>query len=103
MQISTKFRRMLAVYQIFGGSGSTLDYSEEAALTQYRAETFGGVRVGLGKQSNGLYNGFAIGKHWMDVTVAMWKEDIHSGLLTKSELYRDPLFRDCHWWLDKVL
>lgn len=37
----------------------------------------------------------------MDITIAMWREDIQQGLLTKFELYEDPNLPD--WWLDRVL
>jgi hypothetical protein len=46
-------------------------------------------------------NGFYIGKQWMGVSIAMWKEDIHKGYLRRSELYEDPNLP--HWWLDNVL
>jgi hypothetical protein len=35
------------------------------------------------------------------VTVSMWKEDLQTGMLFRSELYTDPAFP--HWWLDRVL
>jgi hypothetical protein len=41
-----------------------------------------------------------LGKKWMNVTVAMWKEDIEQFNLRKYELYEDARFP--HWWLDKV-
>lgn len=46
-------------------------------------------------------NGFALGKKWLNVTLAMWLEDIALGTLFKFELYEDGKFP--HWWLDKVL
>lgn len=59
----------------------------------YVSETFGG------KPSK--KNGYALGKSWLGVNVAMWKEDIARGHLPKSELYEDERFP--HWWLDRVL
>lgn len=44
-------------------------------------------------------NGYANGKHWMDITVKMWKEDIKAGLLSKWELYLE--LPGIHWWLDE--
>ena len=46
-------------------------------------------------------NGFQLGKQWMDVNVAMWKEDLRDGTLFRHELYEDPNYP--HWWLDQVL
>lgn len=45
-------------------------------------------------------NGYALGKKWMNVTIAMWKEDIKHGLLFKEELYEDGNYP--HWWLDSI-
>lgn len=52
------------------------------------------------RRSNGKYNGYAVGKHWMDATIAMWREDIDSGLLNRQELYDDPNIPN--WFLDKI-
>ncbi len=45
-------------------------------------------------------NGYALGKKWMNVTIAMWIEDINKGLLFKCELYEDENLP--HWWLDSI-
>lgn len=45
-------------------------------------------------------NGYAVGKKWATVTIAMWKEDIKKGLLFESELYGGVYPA---WWLDEVL
>ena len=47
------------------------------------------------------YNGYFVGKRWVDLTVSMWKEDIEKRLLFKSELYDDPTLPN--WFLNKVL
>jgi hypothetical protein len=73
---------------------SILDYSEESLLELYISESYGDVDC---KDNNGFY----IGKKMLNVTVAMWKEDITKGLLLKYELYDDPNLPD--WWLNKVL
>lgn len=70
-----------------------LDFSDEALLEMYESESYGTVTC---SPDNGFYHG----KKWMDVTVAMWIEDLKIGTLTKRELYDDD-FPD--WWLDKVL
>ena len=71
-----------------------LDFSDESLLELYNYESYG---TGTPKPNNG----FAHGKKWLNVNVAMWKEDISKGYLRKQELYDDPKFP--HWWLDQVL
>jgi hypothetical protein len=70
-----------------------VDSSDEALQSLYEFETFGRGRIAPN-------NIFAIGKKWMDVTVAMWLEDLGT-TLTVSELKDDPELPD--WWLEKVL
>lgn len=50
-----------------------------------------------GVQPRGERNGYLLGKKWMDVTIAMWREDMMKGILFKRELYRDEFFKDHHW------
>lgn len=69
------------------------DYSEESMLELYISESYGDVHC---KPNNGYY----IGKKYLNLTVAMWLEDIEKGLLFKSELYDDSQLPD--WWLDKI-
>lgn len=94
------------MYRIFGYNDS-YDYSEEAAFRQYFHESTGSryddEPVGLEQQSNGKYNGYSVGKHWMDVTLTNWLKDIMDGLLFIEELYTDPEFKDFHWWLDSAV
>lgn len=89
---------MRPIYRLFGDEG--LDYSDEAALEMYLFESrgVGNLRLGLFNSQNGYANG----KHWLNVTVAMWLEDIAAGLLFKHELYVE-FEKSYHWWLDKVL
>ena len=85
---------MAEVYKYFSRDyEKILDYSDESMLQLYYSESYG-------DQCNPL-NGFFVGKRLLNVTLAMWKEDIERGLLRKIELYNDPDIPD--WWLDKVL
>ena len=93
MAIRQKYRRMAAIYHHFASAFSGLEFSDAALTAMHEHES-----RGVGKPS--LLNGFAVGKKWMDVTVAMWLEDIPR-MLAPVELYQDPAFP--HWWLDKVL
>lgn len=90
---------MQAIYQYFGDIG--LDYSEKAALEMFLFES-----KGIGNLQLNLFNcknGYANGKHWMDVTVAMWLKDIEIGILYIKELYDEPELQSFHWWLDRIL
>ena len=93
-QISAKWRRMQPLYRRFAAEWSALDFSEEAAREMYAHESTGGP-------VDRTRNGYWVGKRWLNVTVAMWLEDIRSGLLFKFELYEDPGLPN--WWLDGVL
>ena len=89
---------MQTVYRYFGDSD--LDYSEEAAMDLFLFES-----RGIGDLKPNLFyctNGYANGKHWLNVTVAMWREDIAARLLRLDELYNDPDLQPFHWWLDSV-
>jgi hypothetical protein len=94
---------MSEVYRLFAGDHCTLDFSLNAAQEAYLFETTGKGNLKRGVFSDPPYNGYAVGKHWMDATVKMWREDIRKGLLMRRELYEDPLFEREHWWLNRVL
>jgi hypothetical protein len=84
---------MSELYKIFAKGFGDLDFSDEALLSLYNHESYG---LSLSPR-----NGFAVGKQYLNVQVAMWREDIRAGLLAKFELYNDERFP--HWWLDGVL
>ncbi len=68
------------------------EFSDDMMLELFYSESYG--------DPVSPHNGYYVGKKWLNVTVAMWKEDIQKGCLTRHELYDDH-FPD--WWLDKVL
>lgn len=85
---------MSRLYRLFATDWEhCLDFSEEMRLEMYNSESHG-IRP---SDNNGYYHG----KKWLNVTVAMWKEDIEKGLLFKRELYQDGKYPE--WWLDNVL
>ena len=89
--VSKKFQRTAELYKRFAVAWDGLDFSNEAMIEMYNAESYGGD---VDKKKNGFY----IGKQWMNVNIAMWKEDQEKGHLCLSELYEDfP-----HWWLDGI-
>lgn len=91
--VSKKFRRMSEIYRVFGSGFSGLDYDDAALLSLYNHESYG---TELSKN-----NGFAVGKKYLNVQVAMWKEDLQRCWISKSELYEDGKYPS--WWLDSVL
>lgn len=85
---------MCEVYRLFSKDWEHIgDFSEESMLELYKSESYGTPVSEL--------NGYYIGKRWLSVTVAMWKEDIEQKLLFKHELYEDGRFPK--WWLDSVM
>ena len=103
------YNKTLEVYKIFAGKAENMDFSEEAKEEMFKAETYGKGnctnidQVYLDYLTSGKkVNGYAVGKRWMDVTVAMWFEDLEKrGWFTlTNELYNDPIFPK--WWIKKV-
>lgn len=91
--VSKRFKRMAEVYRIFATDWAHLhDFSDEMLIELFNAESFG--------SEVSPKNGFACGKKWLNVNVAMWKEDIALGLFRASELYADPKYPT--WWLDQL-
>ena len=97
-KISHKWRRMAQMYQRFATGYSGADFGEDAALDMFLHESTGTPLP------DPKTNGYALGKKWMDVTVAMWKEDILQGNLFVFELQEDearsPGYPD--WFLKLV-
>lgn len=89
---------MADLYKRFGYN-EAFDYSDKALFDMYSFESTGLPKIDYSLPGpNGKCNGYAVGKHWMDVTVAMWLEDIRKGLLFKFELQED--FPE--WFLEKI-
>lgn len=84
---------MIAVYEYFGKDCDGLDWSKNSLYDLYTFES-------TGKGSVKPNNGYAYGKHIMDITIAMWKEDLNKTLFI-HELYEDENLPN--WWLDKIL
>ena len=89
---SLKWLHMKEVYLCFKQKDCILDYSDQAALEMFLHESHG--------EAVSSKNGFYWCKRNMDITLAMWEEDIKKGELIKAELYND-IFP--HSWLDAVL
>jgi hypothetical protein len=84
---------MSEVYRIFASDWEHLhDFSDEMLIELFNAESFG--------SEVSPKNGFALGKKWLNVNLAMWLEDIERGLFRASELYADPKYPT--WWLDQL-
>jgi hypothetical protein len=91
MKIKAKYRRMSEVYTLFSNEWDGLDFSPSALEEMFLYES-------MGVPIQTKMNGYFYGKQWMDVHLAMWKEDIQSGILRIEELYDGKLPK---WWLDK--
>lgn len=91
---------MCEVYRLFAQDwASCSTFTDDDIIELYNHESYGSP---LRQHEPGKPgNGFALGKRWLDVTLAMWLEDIRDGILRRSELYEDGKFP--HWWLDRVL
>ena len=92
-KLGKNFKKMIALYEYFGKECGGLDWSDNALYDLYIFESTGKGRI----KPN---NGYAYGKHTIDITISMWKEDLDKTLWL-HELYEDPNLPD--WWLDKVL
>jgi hypothetical protein len=113
-KIGRKWRRMADIYKRFASDYPAADFSEAAALAMYLHESTGAPLP------DPRTNGYALGKKWMDVTVAGWKEEIPQLGLLVSELQGEDGYPDwflervgvlhlvptreaCAWWLDEVV
>lgn len=103
-----KWLRMAELYKRFAWSCETTDWSEDAKMAMYRHESLGEPLPETNK-----INGYVLGKKAMDITVAMWKEDIEQYLLSVKELQEEypewflkqlgilemkPVVSKCRWW-----
>lgn len=98
---SKRWLKIAKIYKFFAEPWKHIcDFSDEAAIEMYIFESKGVGDISVGKRRmNDLYNGFAVGKHWLDVTVTMWREDVQAGILWANELFDDE--RLPHWFLVK--
>jgi len=93
-KISPRWWKMANMYRRFAGDYPQADFGHAAAWSMYNHESHG-TKI---PPSDAL-NGFALGKKWMDVTVAAWREDIQRGLLWVQELQEDG-YPD--WFLQRI-
>ena len=93
-KITPRWWKMADMYRRFAADYPQADFGPAAAREMYLYESTG-VKLGM----LATWNGFALGKKWMDVTAAMWREDIQSKMLRVEELQADG-FPD--WFLARV-
>lgn len=92
VKTTRKWREMASYYRRFAEPWKHLcDFSEISAEEMFVYESRGTGSLGLGifNGTDRKLNGYLVGKHWMDVTVSMWKKDIESGFLFVNELIMD--------------
>ena len=109
-KIGPRWRRMAEIYKRFAADYPRADFSEPAAVAMYLHESTGAPLP------DPRTNGYALGKKWMDVTVAGWKEEIPACGLLVCELQDDGYpdwflervgvlhmraeWAQCRWWLE---
>lgn len=86
---------MSEIYRKFCPNESCYSFDEYMAREMYSFESTGSPKLSLTSDKR---NGFLVGKHWMDATIKMWREDIELGNLTADELLLD--FPE--WFLKKI-
>lgn len=97
--MTNKWLKMAEIYKRFCPKEDCYDFSERSATDMFNYESTGNPKLSLTDKVDGKFNGFVIGKHWMDAFIKMWKEDLTAGLLFRLELEQD--FPE--WFLNKVL
>jgi hypothetical protein len=91
-KVSKKWKETALMYKYFSKSldSQYLDFSISSAEDMYNYESTGfPLIIYYEKNNNGLCNGYAVGKHFMDITLSMWKEDLKDGILKKYEILND--------------
>lgn len=73
---------------------SCCSYTEEDQRICFLQESQGYVYPYTKRNEDGKYNGYLVGKHWMDVNLSMWREDMKDGMLYQFELIEDPEIPD---------
>ena len=79
----------------------SLDFSDEAAQAMYAHETYGVGDLSLTVFTASRLNGYAFGKHLLNLQLDMYREGLARGLTTKAELRADPTLDQA--WLAEVL
>lgn len=98
MKITKKWMLMATIYQKFCPNEDCYDFGPVSAERMFLFESTGLPKLILIDKVGGKFNGFLVGKHWMDATIKMWKEDIDNGLLSRKDLEIDfP-----GWFLNKI-
>ena len=88
--MTSKWLKMSEIYRRFASDWEDVcDFSESALIDMFDYESTGKGNLSIGVFSDKKPNGYAVGKHWMDVTVAMWKEDLKTGIISVAELSAD--------------
>lgn len=99
MKVSKRWKKISGIYRLFCPQQDNLDFSNKAELEAYLFESRGLGNLEEKIFVEGKINGYLYGKKMMDITIAMWKEDLPKGLIFLSELYQDKF---PHWWLNKI-
>ena len=102
MDVSKKWLKSAQLYKFFARTYDGLDFSDAAGEAMYHYESSGIGHVNHYDKVNGLINGYAVGKHLMDIQLAMWWEDLSRPfMLTKYELFNDHELDEILWFLEE--
>lgn len=94
MKVSRRWRRHAEVYRFFAENQcSGLDFSDEAARQAFEAES-------VGAKYDLTRNGYTVGKHWANVQVDLWRQDIGT-LFSWDELLEAPGLAPIRWWVEE--
>jgi hypothetical protein len=91
-----KWIKMSEVYMFFASDYPRLDFSRQAAQEMFESESSGKTL------DDWQTNGYAVGKHWMDVTVGQWRKDMADRIVSIQELRKEESRKPIRWWMDRV-
>ena len=89
---------MAEMYKKFVPLGVTCTFTEQDAQEVFTKESTGKGSLAHNVFGVPPYNGYWVGKHWMDITIGMWNEDLGKTLFRCELEGSYP-----KWFLAKVL
>lgn len=98
LKITKRWLEMSEIYKKFVPKEECYDFGNISATNMFLFESTGNPKLNLTDKIDGKFNGFLVGKHWMDATIKMWKADLEDGIITIDELKND--FPE--WFLIKI-
>lgn len=95
--MTQKWLRMAEMYKKFCPSNINCTFTKQDAIEVFNHESNGEGNIRHGIFGNPPFNGYLVGKHWMDITIGMWRDDNFKNVV-KDDMWVDyPL-----WFLRKI-